>query len=135
MPSVTVKTKALRLRALLIIGALVSLCVSDTVGPRLLPLPVATGHAASERQPLENIEITSAPSGGNSIVARESMAAPARKQAGAERHSPHVASHAACGLFLPTFDAVAFTHTTCALILPSSAKTTRPPGRAPPLSV
>jgi hypothetical protein len=36
-----IKAGTVKWRALLIIGALISLCLSDTVGPRLLPLPVS----------------------------------------------------------------------------------------------
>ena len=44
------KTRALGLRAFVIFCALLSLCVSDTVGPRLLPLPGAVVTTTADRR-------------------------------------------------------------------------------------
>ncbi len=54
-----------RLRALLVLATLVSLCVSDTVGPRLLPLPGAAASHAANGRALEAVNVTPASSAGS----------------------------------------------------------------------
>lgn len=120
-------------RALFTLGALLSLCVSDTVGPRLLPLPASAGHAPASRQAVENA--SPAPSEGASKVVRVVMAAPSRKQEGAGHHSLHAIPHAGDGLVTPPSVLRTFLQTTCPPSPASSAVVTRPPGRAPPPSV
>src|SRR3712207_9309585 len=89
MAFVTGKTRAPGLRALVIFCALLSLCVSDTVGPRLLPLPGAASVLAAGVHAAGGADVTPAPSRGGSAVVREAMAPPARKHPGAEHHSLH----------------------------------------------
>lgn len=123
----------LAVRALFTLGALLSLCVSDTVGPRLLPLPAVAAYSAASTQAAENA--SPAPSGGASKVVRVVMAAPARKQEGAGNHSLHAIPHADGGLVTPPGVVHSFLQTTCPSSPASSAVATRPPGRAPPPSV
>src|SRR3712207_2600339 len=111
MASGTDKTRALSLRALVIFCALLSLCVSDTVGPRLLPLPGAASVSVGQ-QAVEGADVTPAPSRGGSAVVREAMAPPIRKHAGAEQQPLHATAHAAEGLITPPADACALVHTT-----------------------
>ena len=134
MAFVTGKTRAPGLRALVIFCALLSLCVSDTVGPRLLPLPGAASVLAAGVHAAGGADVTPAPSRGGSAVVREAMAPPARKHAGAEHNSLHVAARAAEPLVTPPADARAFIQTTYTPVPVSPAVTTRPPGRAPPPS-
>ena len=134
MASGTDKTRALSLRALVIFCALLSLCVSDTVGPRLLPLPGAASASAAGRQAVEGADVTPAPSRGDSAVVRVAMAPPARKHAGAEHQPLHAVAHAAEGLVTPPADARALVQTTYSSVPASPAAVTRPPGRAPPPS-
>lgn len=133
MPSGKDETRALSLRALIIFCALLSLCVSDTVGPRLLPLPAAAAHSASHTQTVE--DASPAPSGGASELVRVVMAAPARKHDGAGHHSLHAIPHADVRLVTPPGIALTYLQTTCPPSPASSAAVTRPPGRAPPPSV
>src|SRR5919112_1139358 len=98
MPSATNKTRALSLRALVIFCALLSLCVSDTVGPRLLPLPGVVTSVAADRQALEGTNVTPTPSRGETAVVRVAMAPPVRKEAGGEQHTLHVAAGVAKAL-------------------------------------
>ncbi len=135
MASGTDRTRALSVRALVIFYALLSLCVSDTVGPRLLPLPEAAARTAADRQAVESTGLNPTPSRGDSAVAREAIAPAARRQAGTQRHSLHVAAGVAEGLvepptFLPSSARAGYSSAP-----QSSAALTRPPGRAPPLSV
>jgi hypothetical protein len=82
----TVKARALRPNALLVFCALFSLCVSDNVGPRLLPLPdlSSTRGQAEQRTPAD---------GGTGRARVEMVSAP-QNRSGAERQSPQAAPHA-----------------------------------------
>ncbi len=126
----TDRMRVLSARSLVIFCALLSLCVSDTVGPRLLPLP-----ASADRQAVEGTDVTFAPSRGASAVVREAMAPPARRQAGAERHALHVTTGVAGGLVKPPAEIPSSSRDSYSPAPHSSAALTRPPGRAPPLSV
>lgn len=123
------------MRALVIFCALLSLCVSDTVGPRLLPLPEATARMAADRQAFESKGLNPTPSRGNPAVVREAIAPAARKQAGAERHAPHFTAGVAEGLVEPPAVILSSAQAAYSPAPQSSAAVTRLPGRAPPLSV
>lgn len=135
MAGVSTKHSPLAVRVLITLGALLSLCVSDSVGPRLLPLPAASERAAERRQAFDAADVSHAPARECPAVVRVAMAAPARKQAGAEQQPLHVAAHAAEGLISPAPDAGPFAQTTYSPIHATTATATRPPGRAPPPSV
>jgi hypothetical protein len=136
MASVSNKMSPLGLRALVVLGALLSLCVSDTVGPRLLPLPSQVGQAAERRQSVGEPGCSSAPTSGHPEVVRVAMTAPARKQAGAEQHTTHVTAHAAAThVSAPEPGALSSVQTTYSPTHAASANATRPRGRAPPLSL
>lgn len=128
-----IRQSPLAVRALFTLGVLLSLCVSDTVGPRLLPLPAVAAHAAAH--PLTVEAFSTAPSEPNPTVVRVAMAAPARRQEGAGHHLLQAATPACGGHITPPGEARTFRQTTCSQSPISSAAVTRPPGRAPPLSV
>jgi hypothetical protein len=87
-------TKFPAARALLILGVLASLCVSDNVGPRLLPLPVPS-ELASVPGPSDRAEAaTHAPAQGGNDGARVEMVSAPQGRAGAVRQSPQAAAHA-----------------------------------------
>ena len=134
MPARTDGTGTHPLRALFILGVLVSLCVSDTVGPRLLPLPALAGHAAADRQAVGGADLTPLPSRGDSVVVRVVMAAPASKQVGREGHRLHVTARAPEGRIGNPGDLRLLIKDTSPPALASSAAVRRPPGRSPPLS-
>ncbi|HEU4596511.1 MAG TPA: hypothetical protein VFS10_15350 [Pyrinomonadaceae bacterium] len=122
-------------RVLLILGALLSLCVSDNVGPRLLPLPpspeLAPAPGLFERGQTAS---RTTPHGGTE-GARVEMASATQNRAGAERQSPQAAARA------PKFE----------IVIPSTPRLlrwedhppfaerstpfSRPEGRAPPRTV
>jgi len=129
-------TKLRATRVLLILCALVSLCVSDNVGPRLLPLPSAPESASLPRHPDREPAATNAPSQGRTDDdARVEMAPAPQSRVGAERQSSQAAAHT------PKFELAA----PPARPLPgweiyqpsakSSAPFSRPKGRAPPQPV
>jgi len=135
MASASTRKSPLALRALVVLGALLSLCVSDSVGPRLLPLPAASERAAVQRQAFEFADASSAPTREHPSVVRVAMAAPARKLADDVQHTRHVAESAAESLVTPTNDGRSFTQTTYSPVHATPSAVTRPPGRAPPPSV
>jgi hypothetical protein len=132
MASGTDRTRALSPRALVIFCALLSLCVSDNVGPRLLPLP-PVAELASTSGPFDRGQAASpTPSQGRTRGARVEMISASQARTGAERQSPQVAAHA------PKFELAAPSAPRSAgrdLYPPfceSSAPFSRPKGRAPP---
>ncbi len=87
-------TKLTAARVLIILGVLVLLCVSDNVGPRLLPLP-SISELASAPQAFDPGEAASrAPARGKTEGARVEMVTAPQSRAGAERQSPHAAARA-----------------------------------------
>lgn len=121
-------------RVSLILGVLVSLCVSDNVGPRLLPLPLASAPelASVPRLSDPGRAASHTPSRGRTGEARVEMVSAPQNRAGAERPSPHGAAHA------PKFELAAppAPHSPgrepYAPSAESSARFSRPKGRAPP---
>lgn len=135
MTPATNKTRALSLRAFVVVCALLSLCVSDTVGPRLLPLPGALATTTADWRVLEGTDVNPLPSRPETAVVREAMAPPARKEAGGERHTLHVTAGLARTLVRPPAEVPSSARTTYSPAAQSSSALTRPPGRAPPPSV
>ena len=119
-------------RVLLILGVLVSLCVSDNVGPRLLPLPLAPELASAPVSSDRGQAASRTPSHGGTIGARVEMVSASQSRAGAERQSPHAAAHT------PKFELAipSAAHALRRKLYPplaeSSAPFSRPKGRAPP---
>ena len=125
-------TKLSAARILIILGVLVSLCVSDNVGPRLLPLPTVSETASTPGPPARGQAASRTPAHSRSHGARVEMVSAPQSRAGAERQSPHVAAHA------PKFELVIpfLPPSTGRGLYPppaeSSAPFSRPKGRAPP---
>ena len=119
-------------RALLIAGVLVSLCVSDNVGPRLLPLPPIAGVSSVSGPVYDGLARSPAPSHDRAGGARVEMLSATQRRAGAERQSPQVAAHS------PKFELVvpSHPHSLRGESYPPSAESpapfSRPKGRAPP---
>lgn len=118
-------------QVLIILGVLVSLCVSDNVGPRLLPLPSASelAPAPGAFDPWE--AASRAPARGKTEGARVEMVTAPQSRAGAERQSPHAAGAQKFELAVPP----APRSQRRELYPPpaeSSAPFARPKGRAPP---
>ncbi len=119
-------------RVLIVLGVLVALCVSDNVGPRLLPLPPVT-ELASAKGPFGLGRAASpTPSHGKTEGARVAIISAPQSRAGAERQSPQAAAHA------PKFELAVPSplHSLGPELYPpvseSSAPFSRPKGRAPP---
>ena len=118
-------------RVLIILGVLVSLCVSDNVGPRLLPLP-SLAELPSAPGVFDPWRAASrAPSHGRTERARVEMVTAPQSRVGAERQSPHAAAAPKFELAVPPAP-----RTLRREPYPPSAERSvpfaRPLGRAPP---
>ncbi|HEX8355346.1 MAG TPA: hypothetical protein VF611_20740 [Pyrinomonadaceae bacterium] len=118
-------------RVLIILGVLVSLCVSDNVGPRLLPLPSVSELASTPQTFYSGEAASRAPARGKTEGARVEMVTTPQSRAGAERQSPHAAG-------APKFELAAppAPRSLSRELYPPSAESSepfaRPKGRAPP---
>lgn len=116
-------------RALLILGVLASLCVSDDGGLRLLlPQPPPPEHAAAERRP-ENA--SRAPAHSKAALVRVEMAATAQSRVEAGR-KPTVILHAHRASFVPLPASSSVGRAPRPPLLETSAFTSRQKDRAPP---
>lgn len=123
-------------RAILVVGALVCLCLSDSVGPRLLPLPTLVEPAAGSLVQLDSGPRASrAPNSKSAGNTRIEMA-PGRQYRARDRHhhlQPATAAPQAWLQLQPTKLAVApASYTT---LKSSTASVSKPSGRGPPLLV
>jgi hypothetical protein len=125
-------TKLRATRVLLILCALGSLCVSDNVGPRLLPLP-QSHEVVSLPLPSDRASATShTPTQDRTDDTRVEMAPAPQNRVGAGRHSSQAAVHT------PRFELVApdarysLGREIYQPFAESSAPFSRPKGRAPP---
>lgn len=121
-------------RALLIIGALISLCLSDTVGPRLLPLPVSEIVTTASVEGQQGIEAAASrvPSSTKGSGPRVEMAATAQNRAGADHKHVQVAAHAPQGVLEVPADIILDGLSAYQPHYSRTAQSSRPPGRAPP---
>jgi len=128
-----IKAEMAKLRALLILGALVSLCLSDSVGPRLMPLPVSEVVAASAGAKLcDEFAASRAPSSTKGLITRMEMAATAQNRASARHQQMQTATHAAQGMFEAPAVSILKIHGAYAPLFSFATPVLRPPGRAPP---
>lgn len=124
-------TKLTAARVFIILGVLVSLCVSDNVGPRLLPLPSVSELASAPGAFNPGEAASRAPAHRKTAGARVEMVTAPQSRAGAERQSAHAAGAPKFELAVP----LAPRSPRLELNPPSaeiSAPFARPKGRAPP---
>ncbi len=119
------------LRALVIVAALFSLCVSNNVGPRFVPLPVVTDRATESRHESPGNATSRPPLPGESNSFRVPMMAQAQKRADKEPQPQPLAAlpKGAVVLSGDTCTAAEFSHSVSVWKSPSVSQ---PPGRAPP---
>jgi hypothetical protein len=125
----TIKSRLFELRSLLVIAAIISLCVSNNVGPNFLPLPVVTDRVALDLYESQGHTASQLPSPAGSDSFRVPMMG--QKRAVKEPQPQPLGTTLRAGFVLPNDARVA-----TALIFPvslfSSASVSQPPGRAPP---
>lgn len=124
-------TRLTAARVLIILGVLVSLCVSDNVGPRLLPLPSIPEPASAPGVFDPERAASRAPARGRTEGARVEMVTAPQSRAGAGRQSPHAAAPPTFELATPPAQ-----RSLRRRLYPPSAESSapfaRPKGRAPP---
>ena len=124
-------TRLTAARVLIILGVLVSLCVSDNVGPRLLPLP-SISELASAPGAFDPREAASrVPARGKTEGARVEMVTAPQSRAEAERQAPHAAGAPKFELPVPLAQ-LPLRRELHPPSAESSAPFARPKGRAPP---
>lgn len=131
-----IKAGIVKWRGLLIISALVSLCLSDGVGPRFMPLPaseVVTALAEGYQGPEDTASrIPSHTKGANPRI---EMAATAQNRAGDRYRQVQPATHAPQGMFEAPEVIISDIPGAYGPLYSLTAFASRPRGRAPPLLV
>ncbi|MFN2511934.1 MAG: hypothetical protein ABR568_10890 [Pyrinomonadaceae bacterium] len=122
-------TSRFDVRSALVIAALVSLCVSNNVGPCFLPLPVVTERVAENRHKNQHNTASRPPSPAQSDSFRVPMMAQ-QKRADNEHYPQPLAATLKAG-FVPE-DARAAAEFSYPISLLTSLSVSQPPGRAPP---
>ncbi|MBD0373005.1 MAG: hypothetical protein ICV60_19335 [Pyrinomonadaceae bacterium] len=128
----TTNLRIMRMRALIILGVLFSLCVSNNVGPRLLPLPSLAASASAVKQVSLYTTASHLPTSDATDTFRVAIAAPANKRAGSETTPLPLAKHAPQRSLPPLGNPGRFVYSSHLVTSPSLS---RPRGRAPPLSI
>lgn len=129
-----IKAGTVKWRALLIIGALISLCLSDTVGPRLLPLPVSEliTTAPVDGPPGPEPAASRNPPSSKGLGPRVDIAATSQNRAGANHQHVQAASHTPQGVLQAPARIILDTLNNYQPLYSLTAQVSRPPGRAPP---
>lgn len=128
------QTSILRLfdpSALLIVAALISLCVSNNVGPRFLPLPRVTDRIAESGQENQRDTTSRPPSPAGFDSFRVPMVAQTQKRADNEQQPQHLPIMLKAGYVLPDDSRTALEFTN-PLTICTSTSVLQPAGRAPP---
>jgi hypothetical protein len=115
---------------LLVLATLISLCVSNNVGPSFLPLPIVTDRIGEKPQNRRDTA-SRCPSPTQSDSFRVPMMGQAQKRAVKELQSQPLGTTLRAGLVLPN-DARVATKLSFSVSLFTSASVSQPPGRAPP---
>ncbi|HZI88304.1 MAG TPA: hypothetical protein VFD48_15835 [Pyrinomonadaceae bacterium] len=121
------------LRALLVIAALCTLCISNNVGPSFLPLPVVTDRLAENSQENHRDTASGLPSPVEPDAFRMPMMGYTQKRVVKEPQPQSLAATLKAGVVLPN-DAQVAAESNTQLSFFTSASVSQPPGRAPPLS-
>ena len=119
------------LRALLVIAALCTLCISNNVGPNFLPLPVVTDRLAENPQERHRGPVSGLPSPVEPDAFRVPMMGHTQKRVVKEPHPQNLAATLKADVVLPN-DAQVATALNTRISLFTSASVSQPPGRAPP---
>ncbi len=131
MAVLTIISRTFELRAFLVFAALLTLCVSNNVGPSFLPMPfVVDGVAQNQREAATLIR--QSPAKSDSF--RVPILAQTQKRADKEQQSQPLATTLKIGLVAPN-DARVAAEVCLRISLVTSPSVSQPPGRAPPRSV
>ncbi len=120
-----------QLRAFLAFAALISLCVSNNVGPSFLPLPLVTDRIAGTAQEDQSDKASRVPSPAKSDSFRVPMMGQKQNRDARDPQSQPVATTPKADFLLPSETGVA-AELGFPTSLFTSASASQPPGRAPP---
>lgn len=133
MAARTIIARFSELRVFLIFTALISLCVSNNVGPSFLPLPVVTDRLAENPLPNQRNTASRLPSPTESDSFRVPMMGHTPKKRVAKQPQPLDTTLKAG--FVPPSDARVAVELSFLILLLTPASVSQSPGRAPPRSV
>ena len=131
MATPALKSSFVDLRALLVIAALCTLCISNNVGPSFLPLPVVTDRLAENPQENHRDTASGLPSPVEPDTFRVPMMGYTQKRVVKEPQPQPLAATMKAGVVLPN-DAQVATEFNTQIPLFTSASVSQPHGRAPP---
>ena len=126
-----ITARILGLRALIIVSALISLCVSNNVGPSFLPLPVVRDRPAEKPQDNQGDTASRWPSPAESDSFRVPMMGQKQNRAATEPQTQPFATTPKSDFVLPD-DSRVPAELCFAVSFFTSASVSQPPGRAPP---
>ena len=134
MAALTIISRRFELRAFMIFAGLITLCVSNNVGPSFLPMPfVVDGVAQNQQNQLDPAKLIHQ-SPARSDGFRVPIMAQAQKRADKDQQSQPLATTLKIG-FVPPNDARVAVEVCSRISLITSPSVSQPPGRAPPRSV
>lgn len=126
-----IKLRFIEPRTLIVVGALISLCISNNVGPCFLPVPLGTDRIARDLQKDQHTTASLLTSSAESDNFRVPMMAQKQKRAGTQQRPQALWTAAMSGLEFPE-DVQSVGEFSYAFLLFTSASLSQPPGRAPP---
>ena len=118
-------------RAFLVFAALISLCVSNNVGPSFLPLPLISDRIAETPQKNQRDTASRVPSPAESDSFRVPMMGQKQNRAATEPQFQPFATTPKAGFVLPK-DSRVLAESCFSVSFFTSASASQPPGRAPP---
>ena len=127
----TIISRFFQLRAFLVFAALISLCVSNNVGPSFLPLPLVTDRIAETPHENQRDKASRVRSPAESDSFRVPMMGQTQKRAVKDPPPQPLGTTQGAGLVLPN-DAKVAIKLSFPVSLFTSASVSQPPGRAPP---
>ena len=130
----SITSKFFKARAFLVFAALISLCVSNNVGPSFLPLPLISDEIAETPQKSQRDKASRVPSPAEADSFRVPMMGQKQNRDAREPQSQPVATTPKADFLLPSETGVA-AELGFPISLFTSTSVSQPPGRAPPRSV
>ncbi len=127
----TIISRIFQLRAFLVLATLISLCVSNNVGPSFLPLPIVRDRIAEKPQENQRDTASRCPSPTQSDSFRVPMMGQAPKRTAKGPQPQPLGATPRVGLLLQN-DARVASDVSFAVSLFASASVSQPQGRAPP---
>ena len=131
MTFATIISRVSEVRAFVVLATLISLCVSNNVGPSFLPLPLVTDREAGTAQEDQRDKASRVPSPTESNSFRVPMMGHTQKRAVKEPQPQPLGATPGAALVLPN-DARVAIELSFSVSLFASASVSQPPGRAPP---